>query len=173
MNARWRWCWLLAVATTAWAAPTMERYRVIVERSPFGKLESASGGVLSATASNFLSRFAFVGVIGSPDQEGVQLAVILDKKENVSHFKAPGETIGDVVVERIEETQPKRRLLLRRGIETGALVFGEGAPAASVPTTARPAAPAPPGAPLPTVGAAPSGATASEAVQRRRIPFVR
>ncbi|MBM3861175.1 MAG: hypothetical protein FJ395_16225 [Verrucomicrobia bacterium] len=153
------------LTTTAVAAPTMDRYKVIVERSPFGKAET-SGGVLSATASNFFARFAFVGVIKSPDG-GEQLAVILDKAANVSHFRSPGETIGDVVVERIEETQPKRRLLLRRGIETGALVFGEGAPAASVPTMARPSPPMPP---VPT----PSGAPVPDApVQRRRVPFIR
>jgi len=161
MIARLFWLGLL-LAAAAWAAPTVDRYQVIVERSPFGKIEG-SGGVLSATASNFLARFAFVGVIGSPGGAGGQLAVILDKAANESHFKSPGETIGDVVVERIEETKPKRRLLLRRGIETGALVFGEGAPAASVPTMARPAlTPAPPGAPGSEVP-----------VPRRRVPFIR
>lgn len=158
---------VLVAAAAAWASPNLERYKVIVERCPFGKADAATGGVVSATASNFLARFAFVGVIGSPDGNGGQLAVILDKSANISHFKAPGETIGDIVVERIEETQPKRRLLLRRGIETGALVFGEGAPAVSVPTTARPATPAPP--PIPPPGQ-PAG---DAAAVRRRIPFVR
>jgi len=139
---------------------------VIVERSPFGKTEAA-GGVVSATASNFLARFAFVGVIGSPDGNGAQLAVILDKAANASHFKSPGETIGDIVVERIEDVKPKRRLLLRRGIETGALVFGEGAPAASVPTMARPMA-----GPVP-LPAAPAAPGTQAPVPRRRVPFIR
>jgi hypothetical protein len=140
----------------------MDRYKVIVERSPFGKTEAA-GGALSATVSNFLARFAFVGVVGLPDNG--QIAVILDKAVNESFFKSPGETIGDVVVERIEDVKPKRRLLLRRGIETGALVFGEGAPAVSVPTMARHAP-----TPTPPMPGVPSG---DAPVVRRRVPFIR
>jgi hypothetical protein len=156
---------LWMAATVAGAAPTIDRYQEIVKRSPFGKAES--GGPLTAAAASFLARYAFVGVIGSSESPATQIAIILDKTTNASHFKTPGETVGDLTVERIEETQPKRRLWLRHGIETGALVFGEGAPASSVPTAATAQTPIPGMMPHMTPGPQPPVGFG------RRVPFSR
>lgn len=153
----------LAVSTPAWLVavekPVFDRYQAIIERSPFGRVDAAG---ISAVASNFTARYAFVGVIGSP--ETGMLAALVDKQTNQSYFKAPGESMGDITVVRIENSIPKRRLVLRRGLETGALTFGEGAPttvAVAAPATATLAAAPPP----PSTPTAPT--------QRRRIPFIR
>ncbi len=162
-----RRCLLLAAVMSAAGAlaletPSFERYRPIIDRAPFGKADPA---LISATSSNFMARFAFVGLIGAADSSTGLQAVILDKQTNQCYFKTPGETIEDVTIVRIEDAQPKRRLLLRRGLEVGMLIFGEGGAkpvAAPAPTAAAGPLPAPPGTPAPEPTAA-----------RRRIPFVR
>jgi len=145
---------------------SFDRYQVIIDRAPFGR--SNGGGVVSAVASNFMARYAFVGFVGSP--ENGMLAALVDKQTNQSYFKAPGETMDDVTIVCIENTQPKRRLVLRRGLEVGTLTFGEGAPSAEgmvspqiAPLALMPSAlmspPDPSHRPVPT--------------SRRRTPFIR
>ena len=147
--------WPLAVM--ALDKPDFARYQPIIERAPFGRTDA---NVVSATASNFLARFAFVGVIGPVGQ---LQAVIFDKQTNQSHFKAPGETVEDITIFGIEDNPPKRRLLLRRGLETGALIFGEGSPTAALP----PPVVVPPQPPPPAQQPQPP------AVARRRNPYIR
>jgi len=139
--------------------PAFDRYQAIIERSPFGRADAVG---VSAVASNFMARYAFVGVIGSA--ETGMLAAVVDKQTNQSCFKAPGESMGDITIVRIENTLPKRRLVLRRGLEVGTLIFGEGAPASVGMVLQAVSTPA---------SKPPEPSTLSESVPRRRIPFIR
>ena len=152
------------LAVLAADKPDFAPYQDIINRAPFGRTDS---NIISATTSNFLSRFAFVGVFGPTGQ---LQAVIFDKQTNQSHFKAAGETIEDITIVGIEDNPPKRRLLLRRGLETGALTFGEGGPAGkSMPATVAS------GQPPPLTQQPPSSTQQPQPpiVARRRNPFIR
>lgn len=158
---------ILAVLLSAGVALAVEmqgfeRYRVIIDRAPFGKVDVSA---VSATSSNFMARFAFVGLVGSKENAIGLQAVILDKKTNQSYFKTPGETLEDVTIVRIEEVQPKRRLVLRRGLEIGALIFGEGGAKSTVSLITA-------GAPDAT-DEPPANPPPAQPVARRRNPFVR
>ena len=154
---------ILGAILAAAEKPAFERYQPIIERSPFGKADMAG---ISVVASNFMTRFAFVGLIGTADN-GFQ-AVILDKQTQQCHFKSPGETLGDITIVRVEDVQPKRRLVLRQGLETGALIFGEGG---AVPVATAPPPAAKPAIPMPGMPAAPT--STEPPTTRRRVPFIR
>ncbi len=153
----------LAASMPAWLAavekPAFDRYQAIIERSPFGRADAAGS---SAVTSNFMARYAFVGVIGSA--ETGMLAALVDKQTNQSCFKAPGESMGDITIVRIENILPKRRLVLRRGLEVGTLIFGEGAPSSAGMVLQAISTPA---------SKPPEPSTPSVPVPRRRIPFIR
>jgi|GEM_PF-903122 len=143
------------------------RYKVIVDHAPF----CASAGVASAAAQpNFATRYAFVGVV-STTEDNRPLAIIQDKEQNNRiHFKAEGETIDTVKVMKIEQSPAK--LVLQQGLEVATLSFQEargGMPPALAPGMARQA----PGMAPPATGTPAPGALVRTQPTPRRIPFRR
>jgi hypothetical protein len=154
---------LLLAGAQAWAdGQGLGPYQVIVDKSPFGSVTPVAGAATPAA----MSRFAFVGLVQSGD--GQLLAIIQDKQTKQCYFKAEGEAIDDVKVQKIEEALPARRLILRRGLETGTLSYEERR--ATAPTMAPPPAPGMPGVAVPLPATADPATTTPPP---RRIPFRR
>ena len=121
------------------------RYQPIIDRSPFGQVQSGAAD----PTPNWMTRFTWGGLVVSNAGIGPVQAIILDKEGNRTYFRAEGETIDPgVKVLRIEQQPPK--LVLQNGLETGTLTFQDrptvaaasiapppGAPAAASPTTIR------------------------------------
>lgn len=127
------------------------RYQPIIDRSPFGQVQSGA----AEPTPNWMTRFTWSGLVVSNSGNGLVQAIILDKEGNRSYFRAEGETIDPgIKVLRIEPQPPK--LVLQNGLETGTLTFQDR------PTVAPAAAAAPPGSPA-----------AAPAPTIRRIPFRR
>lgn len=143
-----------------WAAerPSWERYKVIVDRAPFGVPASVGGP--TAPAPGWADEFRFVGLVPDPYSTNV-LAILQDKQR--AHLKFAGETIGDVRVEEIILAGAASQVVLRRGFETARLSFPDratGVPLLPAAAAAGPAIQQPADASSPPPG-------------RRRIPFRR
>jgi len=170
---------VVAVATVARAAdtPSWQRYKPIIDRNPFGQATGNAVVGVAAGESSFLNRYSFVGMIGSTTNPAGRTAIILDKQTGRCHFKSPGETLDDIAVVRIEDAQPKRRLILRRGLETGALVIGEGARVATVAAATPNQPPNMSPGPMPKLAVGPqtpnTRSPGAPPIVRRRIPFQR
>jgi hypothetical protein len=152
--------WLLL--NSVWAeGQNLGPYQVIIDKAPFGAVAASGPGVTPSA----MSRYGFVGLVQSGN--GQLQAIIQDKQTKQCYFKAEGEMLEDVKVQKIEEALPGRRLVLRRGVETGTLNYEQ--PRAAVPAT--------PGVPSsgPVIGLSvptPTGTTLSTNMPRR-IPFRR
>ena len=146
------------VVCAADEARDFSRYKIIVDRAPFGAVSGAGADVQQPP---FSARFTW---IGTAEEEGQPLmAIILDKEGNRVHFKAEGESIGPVVVAKIERpANGPAKLVLKQALEVATLTMeskpASGAPPASIPQPAQPGQPPIPG------GAQPG---------MRRIPFAR
>lgn len=158
---------LLVAGVAAWAdGPNLGPYQVIIDKSPFGSVTPTGTG---ATPSA-MSRFAFVGLVETGN--GQLQAIIQDKQTRQCYFKAEGEMIDDVKVQKIEDALPARRLVLRRGLETGTLSYEPrraGGPAAmATPGTGAIGMPV-----VPDGATAPLPDAATPPTTPRRIPFRR
>jgi hypothetical protein len=131
-----------------------KRYKIIIDRSPFGPI--AGSPAATAAQPSFATRYALVGMVDSNLSEGPVQAIIEDKGGHRTYFKAEGEMIDDVKVMRID-ADPPQKILLQRGLETGTLTYPE-----------RGGAGAPPPAVTPQPGPGPMAAPVP-----RRIPFQR
>lgn len=154
------WCMGLAglMATTVAAErPTWDRYKIIVDRAPFGVPATGSGPV--APAPGWADEFRLVGLV--PDPHSTNVLVILQDKQR-AHLKFAGETIGDVRIEEVILAGPASQVVLRRGFETARLNFPDRATGVPMLPAAAAVGPAvqPTEAPAPQPG-------------RRRIPFRR
>ena len=131
-------------------------YKVIVDRAPF----CASATASAAAQPNFASRYVFVGVV-STTEDNRPLAIIQDKERNNRiYFKAEGEMIDSVKVVQIQQSPPK--LVLQQGLEVAKLSY-----------QARAGGPTPPGMTTSMPGTAAPGASAQPPPAPRRIPFRR
>jgi hypothetical protein len=144
-----------------------DRYKVIIDRTPF----CASAGAAAAAQPNFATRFAFVGVV-STTEDNRPLAIIQDKEQNNRiYFKAEGETIDTVKVVKIEQSdQSPSKLVLRQGLEEATLAYqarAGGPSPAPVPGMAQPM----PGTVAPATVA--PGTFVRTQPATRRIPFRR
>jgi hypothetical protein len=156
---------LCALAMIMWGVvadasdPThdFDRYKIILDRAPFGQM---GAGATNETPP-FAARFVFVGTAQLDPNQPV-LAIVFDKEGNRNHFLAEGESIGAVSVVKIEKVEnAPSKLVLKQGLETATLVLE--AKAGSAPPPAAPANPGAPGQP-PGTGTIQPG---------RRIPFRR
>lgn len=111
------------------------RYKLIVDRSPFG---SAQGPGTEAVQPPFSSRYGFVGLVGGKD--GKIAAIIEDRESNPrrSYFVGETDTFNGVKVLHIE--RDPSRIVLQQGIETATLTYEprSGGPAAAPPAPAAP-----------------------------------
>jgi len=130
----------VAFAVKADAAEGLpEKYQKIIERKPFGRSVDANAGVAVSESSVF-SRYAFVGLVGSPNIPPGLQAVIFDTDTKECHFKVAGDTLNNVVVVRIDGAQPTPKLTLQHSDGSADLFLGEGMPASAAATTTAPAA---------------------------------
>ncbi len=131
-------------------------YKVIVDRAPF----CASATASAAAQPNFASRYVFVGVV-STTEDNRPLAIIQDKERNNRiYFKAEGEMMDSVKVVQIQQSPPK--LVLQQGLEVAKLSY-----------QARAGGPTQPGMTTPMPGTTVPGAPAQPPPAPRRIPFRR
>ncbi|MCS7048582.1 MAG: hypothetical protein NZ483_04725 [Verrucomicrobiae bacterium] len=159
MTRAFSWGLALGIVATALAAerPEWERYKVIVDRAPFG-VPAAAGGP-ATPAPGWADEFRLVGLV--PDPHSTNVLVILQDKQR-AHLKFPGETIGDVRIEEVILAGPASQVVLRRGFETARLNFPDRA--TGVPLLPAVAAAGPAVQPTETPSPPPG---------RRRIPFRR
>lgn len=135
------------------------RYQIILDRAPFG----AIGGAPPVEQPGFATRFTFIGMV-QMDSDAPPLAVIMENDNKHINFKAEGETIGTVKIDKIEKSDKgPTKLVLKQGLETATLVL-ESKAAGGAPAAGAPANPGQPGQP-PVQGTVQPGA--------RRIPFRR
>jgi hypothetical protein len=149
----------LAVGATD-TSHDFSRYQIIVDRLPFGAMAGTGAEVAQPP---FSARFTFVGT-AQLDEKQPLLAIIQDKEGNRTHFKAEGETIGDITVVKIEKADKAQvKLVLKQGLEVATLLMETKASVGATPPAAG-AQPQPfvPGQPP---GPVPPGV--------RRIPFRR
>ena len=134
------------------------RYKIIIDHAPFGAVSGAGADVQQPP---FSARFTW---IGTAEEDGQPLmAIILDKEGNRVHFKAEGESIGPVVVVKIERAaNAPAKLVLKQALEVATLTM-ESKPASGAPSAAFPQPPQPGQPPIP--GGAQPGI--------RRVPFAR
>jgi hypothetical protein len=147
------------------ADPTRDfsRYQIILDRAPFGKMDSSAD---DAPQPPFSTRFTFVGVASEGDDQPL-LAVIEEKDTKHVDFKAEGESIGTVKVVKIEKSENgPTKLVLKQDLETATLTLEAkpGIGAAAAPGSPAPGQPAQPGQPQGPVPVQPGA---------RRIPFRR
>ncbi len=141
------------------ASHDFSRYQIIVDRLPFGALN----GTAEAPQPSFSARFTFVGTEQLDEQQPLT-AIILEKEGGRIHFKAEGETIGDVTVVKIEKSDKgQEKLVLKQGLEVATLLMESKASIGAVP-------PAPGAQPQPYVPGQPGPAIGPGV---RRIPFRR
>lgn len=138
------------------------RYQVIIDRLPFGAMNAADS---NTPQPPFSARYTFVGMAKEDDAKPL-LAVIFDKQESQTYFKAEGEMIGDTTVIKIEKAdKAPTKLVLKQGLEVATLFMetktGVGA---APPTPSAQPQPAIPGLPVAPVPVQPGV---------RRIPFRR
>lgn len=136
------------------------RYKIIIDRAPFGAM---SGAAADTQQPPFSARFTFIGMA---EEDGQPLmAYILDKEGNRVHFKAEGESIGPVVVVKIQKADKgPAKLVLKQALEVATLSMEskaasggpQVAPPVAVPQPAQSGQPPIPGGPQPGI---------------RRIPF--
>lgn len=129
------------------------RYKVILDRAPFDPLTAAAN---PAQKPSFCEGLAYVGTVSSEDGTTI-LAIIQDRGRNRSYFKAEGEKIDDIKVEKIQMKPAK--VVVVKGLERCTLTYEERGGAAGAVPGMMPQ----PGPPQP--GQAPP--------QPRRIPFRR
>ena len=108
------------VACAADATHDSGRYQIIVDRAPFGQM--VVGGPDSQQPP-FATRFTFVGT-AQLDPDKPVMAIIMDKEGNHVHFKAEGDTIGNISVVSIEKADKgTTKLVLKQGLETATLLL--------------------------------------------------
>lgn len=126
------------------------RYQVILDRAPFGQMGASAD---NAPPPSFSTRFTFVGVASEGDDKPL-LAIIQENDTKHVDFKAEGESIGRVMVVKIErpETGPSK-LVLKQDLEVATLTLdakaGSGAAAGKAPTSGQPGSPGQPQTPVP------------------------
>ena len=133
-----------------------DRYKIILERAPFGPVIATEG--LGATP-NFAAQLQLVGFVYS--NSVLPQAIVFDKQANRTYFKAEGELIDDVKLVNIDLMA--RKVAVQKGLEKATLTVEQkpNTPqAGGVPPQVLPQ-PAAPGQPMPTAPGA------------RRIPFRR
>lgn len=149
------------------ADSSFDRYKIIIERSPFRK------GSATSAAPVITQSFDGIQLMGVFVGDGVKKAFLLDSRNQQRYYVSEGETFegGIKVVEISAENQTVK---LERGIETHVLAF----PKTPSPTATAQAAPGyrglrtPPPAPLPaavTTGTSATPQAASPTSLRRRI----
>ena len=140
-----------------------ERYKIILDRAPFGAM---AGTAADVQQPSFSTRFTFIGTAKEGDKP--LMAILMDKEGNRVRFVAAGDKIGPVTVVKIEQVdKAPAKLVLKQDLETATLLMdskGAGGgpalpPAAGVPVPQL----MQPGQP-PVPGAQPGA---------RRIPFAR
>lgn len=103
----------------------VERYRVIIDRAPFGVTAAVQGG---GAVPQSLARFSFVGLV-SDASTGQLLAIIQDREKNRVYLRSEGETFDGVKVEKIDRSTavvkgvPAPKLSIRQGLESAVLEF--------------------------------------------------
>jgi hypothetical protein len=139
-----------------------ERYKIILDRAPFGAM---AGTAVDVQQPSFSTRFTFIGTAKEGDKP--LMAIVMDKEGNRVRFVAAGDKIGPVTVVKVEKVdKAPAKLVLKQDLETATLLMdskaaGAGAPPGAEfpsPQLVQPGQPPIPGAPQP-------GA--------RRIPFAR
>jgi hypothetical protein len=172
MNA-WALVWRVALtmgavmgAASALETVGLERYQVIVQRSPFGT--PAAGAEASAPAPNWAEAYTFVGLVPDPVSTNV-LAIIQDRER--SYLRRVGEMVGEAKVKAIVTAGRASQLVLERGLESVPLRFKDPA-AGGVPPLPVPAA-GTPGVPTAQAASAPNQPAGGAVPPRRRIPFRR
>jgi hypothetical protein len=146
------------VACAADETRDFNRYKIIIDRAPFGAMSGTGADVQQPP---FSARFTFIGTVEEDDQP--LMAIILDKEGNHVHFKAEGESIGPVVVVKIEKAaNAPAKLVLKQALEVATLTMeskaASGGPPPAIPQPAQPGQP-------PIAGGGQPGI--------RRIPFAR
>jgi hypothetical protein len=153
---------VLAAGVTGATTTDFTRYQSIIDRSPFGQVQSN----VPDAAPNWLANYVFCGLIQSNSGNGAVQAIISTKDNNRWVFRAEGEIVdSDVVVQKIDQSQRSTKVVLKKGLETGTLAFPE---RTAVPMAAAPNPAMPPG-----VGAPPPAAGGAVPPTIRRIPFRR
>jgi hypothetical protein len=99
----------------------MARYQGILDRVPFGLVQPGKMG----HATLGFGRYAFVGVVSLDPENTNRVAVIHDRQTNQYHFKAEGEPIDDIKVNRIENLPTGRKLILQRGADMMTLSYAQ------------------------------------------------
>jgi hypothetical protein len=151
----------IAGITVATETTDFARYQSIIDRPPFGQVQSTP----TDAPPNWLANYVFCGVVSNSGNAKVQ-AIITTKDNNRSVFRAEGETVdSDVTIQKIDLSQKSTKLVLKKGLETGTLAF----PERTAVAMAAPGAPLPPGVANPPPGA--GGAAVPPTI--RRIPFRR
>ena len=140
-------------AGAADATRDFERYRVILDRAPFGQMGASPD---NAPQPGFATRFTFVGTASEgPDQP--LLAIIQENDTKHVDFKAEGESIGTVNIVKIEksETGPTK-LVLKQDLEVATLMLeakpgtgGGAAPGSGPPSPGQAGQPGQPPMPMP------------------------
>lgn len=152
----------IAGITVATETTDFARYQSIIDRPPFGQVQSTP----TDAAPNWLANYVFCGITQSNSGNGAVQAIISMKDSNRWVFRAEGETVdSDVTVQKIDQSQKSTKIVLKKGLETGTLSF----PERTAVAMAAPGAPLPPGVANPPPGA--GGAAVPPTI--RRIPFRR
>jgi hypothetical protein len=126
------------------------RYQVILDRAPFGQIGASVDNV---PPPGFSTRFTFVGIASEGDDKPL-LAIIQENDTKHVNFKAEGESIGRVMVVKIErpENGPSK-LVLKQDLEVATLTLeakgGSGVAAGQAPTPGQPGSPGQSQAPMP------------------------
>lgn len=158
----------LVVVPVTWATEELARYQIIMDRQPFGSVASLNA---PAPIPSFSTKYQFVAIVNSNSGMGVIQAVIFDKDQNRSLFRAEGEMLdANVKLTKIQLQPPK--VTIQSGLESAQLSFADRPNAPMAPVANAPGQPARPAVPTIPSGIPnqnPNPATPSV----RRIPFRR
>ncbi len=160
---------VMAAPTAAEDAGYSPRYRIIIERSPFGDVPKPGQG---KDQPNWSQNLTLAGIVESNGLGGPVTALIEDKGTHKVYFKTQGEAIGDgqdaIKVMRINTEKPES-VVLKKLLEEATLTFGK--PAATGPQV--PGMAPPPGVAAPNPQPQPGGPQPPQPSTARRIPFRR
>jgi hypothetical protein len=112
------------------------RYKVIVDRNPFGGVEGPAPVV--SRECEWCKRYVLVGLV-SAEGSGQLQAVVHDSIGQKVHFVRQGDLIEDIEVISIELSPP--RLMLKKGFEEGLLEYREAPAVPAAPAIPRPSTP--------------------------------
>lgn len=115
---------LLAVTTTAWAdQPSFDRYRVIIERQPFGSLAPPSEPVAPPADQVSFAQGLRLSMIIEPD-DGPKKIGFVDGRSNKSYTLAEGESEDGIEI--VSADFENEEAVLRQGSEMALIKLSSG-----------------------------------------------